>query len=374
MKVLQISNYFYPHIGGIEQVARDVSIAIDGHEQKIFCFNHEKGNKIDEVDGVEVIRAGCFAKVSSQSLSFSYGKLLKKTFKEFQPDVIIFHYPNPFAAHSLLKILKKYPACKLVIYWHLDITKQKILGKLFKGQNKRLCKRAFRVIGATPVHLYESDYVDYFKEKCKVVPYCVDENSLQMNEQDIATAERIRKKNTGKTICFAMGRHVPYKGLIHLVKASRFLDKNFKIYIAGEGPLTEELKREASEDDKIEFLGKITDSYRKAFLAACDMFCFPSVTKNENFGLALAEAMYFSKPAVTFTIPHSGVNYVSVNNVTGIEVPNSDDEKYAEAIKTLTNDKELRDKYGAAAKARVTEYFTTETFKQNIRNLLEEIK
>ena len=77
MKILQISNYYFPFIGGIEQVTRDCSDALKGeHEVKVFCFNHEKGDKIDEVDGVEIIRAGCFAKVASQSLSFSYGKTL----------------------------------------------------------------------------------------------------------------------------------------------------------------------------------------------------------------------------------------------------------------------------------------------------------
>ena len=88
------------------------------------------------------MRAGCFAKISSQSLSFSYKKLLKREFKEFAPDVVVFHYPNPFAAHYLLKRLKKAPKTKLILYWHLDITKQKILGKLFKGQNIRLLERA----------------------------------------------------------------------------------------------------------------------------------------------------------------------------------------------------------------------------------------
>ena len=78
MKILQISNYFYPHIGGIEQVARDCLNSFGEEvEQKVFCFQHEKGDAVDRVDGVEVIRAGCFAKVASQSMSISYGKLLK---------------------------------------------------------------------------------------------------------------------------------------------------------------------------------------------------------------------------------------------------------------------------------------------------------
>ena len=374
MKILQISKYFAPYIGGIEQVARDVVGALEGSEQKVFCFNHEKGNVIDVVDGVDVIRAGCFAKVASQSLSVSYGKLLKRTFKSFQPDVVIFHYPNPFAAHYLLKILKKYPDCKLVLYWHLDITKQKILGKLFKGQNKRLCKRADRVIGATPVHLNESDYATCFQGKKYIVPYCVEESSLVMNLEDYAAAEQIRSENKDKIICFAMGRHIPYTGLIYLVKASKLLDDRFRIYIAGSGPLSEELKKEAQGDEKIQFLGKIDDCLRKAYLYSCDIFCFPSITKNENFGLALAEAMYFSKPAVTFTIPHSGVNYVNLNGVTGIEVENRNVEQYVEAIKTLANDKELCEKYGQAAKERVNENFTLKNLKKNIIKVLEELQ
>ena len=45
------------------------------------------------------------------------------------------------------------------------------------------------------------------------------------------------------------------------------------------------------------------------------IFCFPSITRNEAFGIALAEAMYCGKPAVTFTIEGSGVNFVSLDGV-----------------------------------------------------------
>ena len=47
MRILHISNYFFPHIGGIEQVARDIVNTLTEHEQKLICFNHEKGTKKD---------------------------------------------------------------------------------------------------------------------------------------------------------------------------------------------------------------------------------------------------------------------------------------------------------------------------------------
>ena len=100
-----------------------------------------------------------------------------------------------------------------------------------------------------------------------------------------------------------------------------------------------EMKRYASWD-------VFPSSELKAYLAACDVFCFPSITKNEAFGIALAEAMAFAKPSVTFTIKGSGVNYVSLNGVTGIEVANGDVEAYAAAIRTLKEDAALREKFG----------------------------
>lgn len=56
-KVLQIVNYMYPHIGGTEQVARDIINSLDNnYEQKVICFNHEKGTTCDIVDDVEITR------------------------------------------------------------------------------------------------------------------------------------------------------------------------------------------------------------------------------------------------------------------------------------------------------------------------------
>lgn len=372
MKILQISNYYPPHIGGIEQVACDISTVISGtdNEQRVFCFNHKKGDACEEVDGVKVIRAGCFAKVASQSLSLSYGKLLKKTFKEFKPDVVIFHYPNPFAAHFLLGILKKYPETRLILYWHLDITKQKFIGKLFEGQNKRLLKRAEKVVATSPNYIQGSRWLQSVEEKCVVIPCCANDARIRFDEEDKNRAAEIKAENAGKIICFAFGRHVPYKGIEYLVRASRLLDDRFAVCIGGSGELTESLKKLAEGDDKVHFLGRISDGELKARLMSCDIFCFPSVTKNEAFGIGLAEAMAFGKPAVTFTIEGSGVNFVSLNKVTGIEVENGNVEEYAGAIVKLAEDDALRGEYGKAARRRVEENFTFAKFREKIDQLL----
>ena len=155
----------------------------------------------------------------------------------------------------------------------------------------------------------------------------------------------------------------------YLVRASKLLGDGYSVCIGGEGELTPSLKALADGDEKVRFLGRISDSELKAYLAACDVFCFPSITKNEAFGIALAEAMAFAKPSVTFTIKGSGVNYVSLNGVTGIEVANGDVEAYAAAIRTLKEDAALREKFGREAFRREQELFTEKAFHRNVRAL-----
>ena len=382
-RILQISKYYYPFLGGVEQVVRDMANALKQQdvEQKIICFNENahddnyycsKNETVcDQVDGIDVIRCGYVTKVASQSISLTYPKVLKKLLDEFQPDVVILHYPNPYVTHYLLKYSKR--KFKLVVYWHLDITKQKILGKFFHGQNIRLIKRADKIIGATPKHVDESAYSQYFEGKKVILPYMIDEKNLVITEEEKEKAKKIREYNAGKKIGFFVGRHVPYKGLKYLIEASKKItEEQIHFYIAGQGELTEELKEYAKDDKKIEFIGRISDSDRRAYLYATDNFCFPSITRNEAFGLALAEGMYYGKPAITFTIPGSGVNYVNLNEITGIECENRNSEAYAQAIIRLCNDDHLRDTYGRNARQRILDNFTTEKFYENVKKLIDE--
>ena len=365
-RILHISKYYYPFSGGTEQIARDCVLALkDECDQKVIAFNDGEKDQIDIVDGVEVYKCGCFAKLSAQSLSLSYDKTLHALMDSFDPDIVVFHYPNPFVASLLLKELKN-KKTKLIVYWHLDIIRQKFLRVFFNGQNKRLLARADKVIATSPNYIEGSKWLQSVKEKCVVVPNCINVERMQITPEIEKRSEDIKKENHGKTICLAVGRHTEYKGFSYLIEAGKLLDDNFKIYIAGKGELTDRLKKEAEGDNKIQFTGRVDDSELKALIMACDIYCFPSITKNEAFGLALAEAMYYEKPAVTFTIPGSGVNYVSLDGVTGIEVENRNIKKYAEAMKKLAADKELRDKYGRAGKKRVIENFLDSQFRENI--------
>lgn len=369
-KVLQIADYIYPCISGIGVTAMDIAQALKsrGIQQKIICMNHnvvEDGIQMDagrsirhKVSGIEVIRCRMDLHIASQPISLPYIRILNKVMEEFRPDTVIFHYPNPYMAQFLLHY-KKWPF-KLAVWWHSDIVKQKVLGKLFTVQNHELLKRADKVVATSGNYIGGSKYLSKYRRKCVVIPNCIREHAMQLtvNEKEMAAAI----KPEGKIMCFSLGRHVPYKGFAFLIEAAKYLDSKFVFYIGSTGPLTEELKAQAAGDQRFIFTGHLSQQELKAYYYACDIFCFPSITKNEAFGLALADAMYYGKPSVTFTIPGSGVNYVSPGGLTGIECRNRDARQYAKAIQTLAGNKELREKFGKNAHLRSVREFSFKVF------------
>ena len=187
-------------------------------------------------------------------------------------------------------------------------------------------------------------------------------------------AENIRKEYAGRTISFSAGRLVPYKGFKYLIEASEYLDDEFAVLIAGGGILNDELREQSKSHPRVRLLGRISDAELNAYYLAADMIAFPSITKNEAFGIALVEGMHFGKSAVTFTIPGSGVNFVNLDGVTGIECPNMNAKAFAQAMMTLKNDPELRKTLGENARLRVMQNFMYSAFKEKINNLINELQ
>jgi rhamnosyl/mannosyltransferase len=125
--------------------------------------------------------------------------------------------------------------------------------------------------------------------------------------------------------------------------------------------------------DRIKFIGRIPNEYLRCYYYASDIFGFTSCTKQEAFGIALAEAMYCGSVPVTFTIEGSGVNWVSIKNETGLEVPLGDVKAYAAAVDKLLSDRDLYMQYATAGKERIIQMFTSERSNVQAEEILTEL-
>lgn len=366
-KVLQISNYYTPHIGGIEQTCQYLSEGLkDEYEVKVICFSEDKETKVQETNGIQVIKPGVFLSVARQDLSFSYFKHLHKVIKTWKPDVIHFHYPNPFVTALLLPIIPR--STKLYVQWHLDITKQKKIYPFIKPFETMLLRRADLIAPTSPNYRDSSKPLFPFRNKTTILPSAIDIQKLNVNAGDIETIQRIKDKAKGRKIVFFIGRHVLHKGIQDLIKAEQLI----KNVIGGAGPITDEMKA-ICKSNRVEFVGRLSDQEKKCYYYAADIFAFPSYTKAEGFGLTLAEAMYCNAVPVTYTIEGSGVNWVSLHEVTGLEVPNRNVAEYAKAIDELLSDDKKRNDFAEAAHQRIVENFTIEKEILNLKKQYKEL-
>ncbi len=106
-----------------------------------------------------------------------------------------------------------------------------------------------------------------------------------------------------------LGRLHPAKGCEDLVRAWSLVSAevpNARLTIAGRGPhdytsFLENLASELGIRDRICFLPSVDEAQKIALLQASTLFAFPS--KEEGWGIVLAEAMAAGLPCVTYRLP-----------------------------------------------------------------------
>jgi len=136
---------------------------------------------------------------------------------------------------------------------------------------------------------------------------------------------------TGPTIFFC-GRHEERKGLDILLQAFRQLEDDVRLWVGSTGPDTVRLRSQFGNDDRIEWLGRLTDADKVARLRGADVFCAPSLY-GESFGVVLIEAMAAETPIVASGI--DGYRNVATDEVDALLVEPGNVDALAEALQRI---------------------------------------
>lgn len=355
LKVLQLGK-FYPIRGGVEKVAFDL---MSGLSEKhihcdMLCAAEEGGDRIIRLnDYARLICCRTWMKACATMISPSMIFTLRRICRDY--DIIHVHHPDPMACLALF--LSGYKG-KVVLHWHSDIQKQKMLLKLYRPLQQWLLRRADKIVGTSPVYLAESPCLQEVQEKTVCLPIGV----VPMRPVPEAV-EAIRKQYPGKKIVFSLGRLVAYKGFCFLVAAAQYLNEDYVVLIGGSGALKEELQQEIEDlhlQGKVKLLGRVSDVDLPAYYGACEVFCMSSVQKTEAFGIVQIEAMSCGKPVVATKIPQSGVSWVNKEGMSGLNVEPEKAQELAKAIEQITENAETYQRFSEGAKRRYQEMFTKE--------------
>ena len=360
LKILQFGKFF-PIKGGVEKVAFDLmsGLSEQGIKCDMMCAATDKMADITKINEyAKLICCKTLFKYASTMISPNMIKTFKKECNKY--NIIHIHHPDPMAALTLY--LSGYKG-RVILHWHSDIIKQKILLKLYHPLQNWLLKRANTIIGTSPVYVKESPFLQDVQNKILSLPIGVAQMQYTIEE-----VEFIKNRYSGKKIIFSLGRLVGYKGYKYLIEAANYLNDDFIILIGGTGPLKEELQTKINErnlQNKVKLLGFIQDNELAAYYKACELFCLPSIQKTEAFGIVQIEAMSLGKPIIATMIPESGVSWVNEQGISGINVKPQNAKEIAQAIQTITSDINTYKTFSERALERYKSKFTKNLMIEN---------
>jgi len=171
-----------------------------------------------------------------------------------------------------------------------------------------------------------------------------------------------------------VGRLVPEKGLVYLLKAMQEIVKEFpdsKLTLIGDGVSKGELMRLTNElglRDKTRFLGSVDRSEVARVLSESAVFAFPSL--REGLPLSVLEAMACGVPVVGSHI--SGIGDVVTHGQNGLLVPARNPEALVNAALTLLGDESLRKRLGQNARQLMIEKYSWDMIIKKIEKVYYE--
>lgn len=356
MKILHVGKYYHPENGGIESVVYECVEGLKSKSQYIdvICTtNSKKSSDTPDTSTSNIFRCRGFGTLFRNSLSPRY--LIKLRHIVHKYDVISIHLPNVLPLLAFTGLINLPP---LILHWHADVSNYGLAYRPYSILERLLLDKCFAIVVATDAHFSTAPILQKYKSKIKVIPYGISTGALDRSKN---AKVQVLQQSSGKKIVFSLGRFVAYKGFDVLIRAASKLPDDYLIIIGGDGPqkqFLDGLVVELGLSAKVKLVGRIPDKELGAYYQACKVFCLPSVTQAEAFGVVLIEAMSFGKPVVATRLGN-GVEWVAGHGVTGITVPIGDPSAIAEAIVFIVGDSDRYENYSSNAKTRFTKEFTS---------------
>jgi glycosyltransferase involved in cell wall biosynthesis len=370
MKVLMVTPFYYPVLGGSETQIESLSLKLKkaGTPTDIMTFNlNEKGKplpfkKIEEINGLKVIKIPAYyslpSKLHHNKTNFMVN-FIPRNFNQILDEYDIIHFHNetdlsfPFFSYNVKKPKIFHLRCLNVTY------------SIFK--RNFVCR--YMLKKAADVYIAQSNYVSRLlielgipSGRIKVIP-----NGIDIFKFKPGNYEKV------ENMLLYVGRIEEYKGLHVLLKSLEYVHERVQLVIigpfVGESSYHKEVislitKINEKALHKITYLGpkkphEVLDFYRSASIVVV-----PSLS--ESFGNVVLEALACGTPVIASNV--GGIPEIIRNWENGILVSPGDYAKLAEAIQFLLDNRDVRKKIGDKGRRLAVEKFS---FESTVRKLLK---
>ena len=358
MKIGIVTPYAYPmpggvndHVGSLYRVLRS-----RGHDVRIITSSHglqkaSEGDIIRVGKGFSVPFNGSMGTIT---LSPTYLAQMRAILERERFDVLHYHEPFvPFLSLVTLTLSTSVNVGTFHAFGGLSISYE--FGKRMLGHY------AGKLHGRIAVSPAARHFISrYFPGEYKIVPNGVEPGRYQR-------AVPIARYRDGVPNILFVGRMEPRKGLIHLLRAFRKLQRDgvrARLLLIGTGPGEREARRYVltRQLDDVEFLGRVSEAQKAQLFKTADIYVSPA-TGRESFGIVLLEAMSAGAPIICSDI--HGYRGVVRRERDGILVEPGNADALAVSIRRLIDDPQLRAQLSRAGEERA-QLFTWERVGQAV--------
>ena len=358
MKIGIVTPYAYPlpggvndHVGSLYRVLR-----ARGHDVRIITSSHglqkaSEGDIIRVGKGFSVPFNGSMGTIT---LSPTYLAQMRAILERERFDVLHYHEPFvPFLSLVTLTLSTSVNVGTFHAFGGLSISYE--FGKRMLG------RYAGKLHGRIAVSPAARHFISrYFPGEYKIVPNGVEPGRYQR-------AVPIARYRDGVPNILFVGRMEPRKGLIHLLRAFRKLQRDgvrARLLLVGTGPGEREARRYVltRQLDDVEFLGRVSEAQKAQLFKTADIYVSPA-TGRESFGIVLLEAMSAGAPIICSDI--HGYRGVVRRERDGILVEPGNADALAVSIRRLIDDPALRAQLSRAGEERA-QLFTWERVGQAV--------
>ncbi|MFX1311236.1 MAG: glycosyltransferase family 4 protein [Promethearchaeota archaeon] len=399
MKVILITDDFYPNLGGIAHTLMNLYKKFQETEHELLIFNpYFKGKNIFKLI-TKKTEFNIFSFLKKKRRFFlsiySFWKIFRDKTMPFSHriKIILFFFTRSKEFINIFEnICRLYSHMKKIDFnllfcahsgWIFPLTF--VLSKLF---NKKMVSMAhgndFLIRNPLTLKTYFFKNCDkiivsnkimkrYIKEihhleddRVEIINRGINPNDSELNisKEDLRKKYDIPEK---QFVILSVGRHNSRKKFDLVIKAVNEIKKNYpslnlKYYLIGQGEETLNLKKLTKElklEKQVEFLGTCSNEKKNEYYKLSDLFIMPTISQYnsiEGFGIVFIEANYHKLPVIgTLT---GGVKEAIIDGQTGFLLRMNDLNSLIEKILALYNDRNLRIKMGEAGHERVIKDFS----------------
>ncbi|MEM3715216.1 MAG: glycosyltransferase family 4 protein [Thermoplasmata archaeon] len=346
--------------GGVGEVVYNINKLLMRNGIRVIniCYSKKSFTKITEIGTVIGIKVphNEFLKIIIYSIKAAYLS------KKFNPDIVQSEGAGSFGAGVTARVLNKH-SVKIVERAHgthigliHSIENRTLhmntLGKLYTKLVERLTFRNADAIIAVS-RAAKQELVKYYNINQKditVIYNGVDTNYYKPIKSKIKVRKELKLNQNARYALF-VGFDLYRKGVDKIMNSlNKIKIPSFNLLVIGSKYFN--FKNLESSSNEIKFVGKVSDSIKKRYYQAGDIFLFPS--RHEGFALAPLEAMSCGLPVIVSK--QTGTNEIIKNNINGIILKENTSNDLANSINRVLNNSRLLKKISKNARNTALEY------------------